>query len=285
MTPPNIQDFFSFVEKREAMRLHKMQHGNTKTFKDKILANHRFCNINREHDAVTVWMAQNIRAKLYDAPMYVTAPCIFLARIYNEPKTLVHLADDLLRQDFDKALCTALELKKTQSVLRGAYMVVSNGIHNANKPTVVYFTQCAKALTESVKAAGAIGSFEDLAKAMLPVEGCGPFYYNQVVADLRYMPISQHFPDWDTFVLAGPGTQRGLNRLHNRKVDANVRQGTAKAELLAVRDIASTSLSKDVVGYYKDINNLSNSFCEYDKYCRGREQLLNGKRLTLRKYN
>src|SRR5258706_9738344 len=99
----------------------------------------------------------------------------------------------------------------------------------------------------------------------------GYFMVNQIITDMKY---THHLPkdrtsDWKTFILAGPGTQRGLNRLGHQPITKKWSQDRAADYLWAIRD----DLLRDpcMAGFaetFADLNNLSNCLCEYDKYCR-----------------
>ena len=289
MNQNNLEDFFTFVLEREALRINKLQHPDhpQQWTTNEILRVHRFCNVNREHDAVTIWIEKNLREFFHDKSLGLVVPSLFLARIYNEPETLKHILPELRFGYYDRSLELIKELRANgQKAMRGAYMVAPHGPKGKGRTPEEYFTEATIGLYGSIVNYGsnAITSFEELAEIMARVNGVGPFFINQVVADLRYMPQSENFPDWGDFILAGPGTRRGLNRLADRKLHQGVRNQVCKDELLEVRELALDALPKVVWDHFRDINNLSNCFCEYDKYCRGREQYEQGKRLTLRRY-
>jgi hypothetical protein len=44
------------------------------------------------------------------------------------------------------------------------------------------------------------------------IEGLGPFYIGQIIADLKYVEPLKSAKDWWTYCVPGPGSQRGLNR-------------------------------------------------------------------------
>jgi len=106
-------------------------------------------------------------------------------------------------------------------------------------------------------------TFIESAKAM------GGFLANQVVTDMKYSPVLANAVDWSTFVVAGPGTQRGLNRLFGRDLKSTWNHAEAAAALREVREKV-LSAAPEFAGVLRDLNNISNCFCEYDKYERVR---------------
>jgi hypothetical protein len=101
------------------------------------------------------------------------------------------------------------------------------------------------------------------------VFGMGDFMRNQIITDMKY---SHHLPkkrteDWTTFILAGPGTRRGLNRLRGKPLGEKIDDPTEL--LIKLRRLVNEHI-KLTFDYpvFDDLNNLSNCCCEFDKYRR-----------------
>lgn len=282
-----LEHFCKFVKARESLRENK----EAKLFPltlDPILRDYSFCNVNRQHDAVTIWINENVRDSLeyVGSSMKTTFVNMFLARIFNEPNTLKEILPIWEVASPPRVLQGTLsilkELRKEGKIMRGAYMVAPHGSNGKGQTPEDYFIRAAEQLSKITYSE--MYTFKQLAYATSQVLGCGPFFINQVVADLRYMSLWRDFKDWNTFVLAGPGTQRGLNRFHGRKVTKGTTQEKMHAELMQIREEVGQYLPFYIIKYFRDPNNLSNCFCEYDKYCRAHEQLAANKRITLRRY-
>jgi hypothetical protein len=93
--------------------------------------------------------------------------------------------------------------------------------------------------------------------------GWGNFMAYQAVVDMRFTWILQDAPDTQNWAAAGPGTIRGLNRLHGRSTTASLSQSQALAEMLAIYKIAERE-----TGVAMDFSDVPNILCETDKYLR-----------------
>ena len=277
------QQFIDFIHRREAMRVHKEFVGGAGPHSDDpILAHHSFCNINREHDAVTVFIHQNFRVPFYNRGRTFMVRQMLLCRIFNEPDVLRQvcpLVDSQEAVDILKAYRDA-----DHKLMRGAYMMPPHGKTAGDVDIVDHWILevidpvCKFDYTYKT-------SLKQVAECLMTVCGIGPFIANQVCTDLRYVPIwGISYTDWSEFILCGPGTRRGMNRYFGRDLLATGSDQKFAAELLEIRDDLSLDVSHTIRQYYVDPNNLSNSFCEFDKYQRGCQQLAEGKEVTLRRY-
>lgn len=277
-----IQDlFFSFLVRRESARNLKLA-GIFPHTKDPILAAYSFCNINREHDAVTRFIKEHIR----DNPTInswgpnAMALNITIGRIFNNPGTLSEIgpvsgADDIRTRVLP--IIVKRQARK-QTIFRGAYMMPSHGSPAQLKtPPAEYYLNAAVELSRlNFRKAETLAQAAELVQS---VHGFGPFLTNQIVTDLRYTRWWELAPDWQEFVLGGPGTSRGLCRFFDVPLSINRAQKWIHERLVAVREMAPGMLSRFTGptavelfrGYFLDPNNLSNSFCEFDKYVRVRD--------------
>jgi hypothetical protein len=97
----------------------------------------------------------------------------------------------------------------------------------------------------------------------------GPFLAGQIVADLKHVPPLESASDWWDFAVPGPGSERGLNRLCKRPVNATWSEPVWLATLLRLRDetLAAANIAP------LDAQNTQNIACrEFDKYERAREK-------------
>lgn len=251
---------------------------------DPIIEQFRFCNVNREHDNVTRWIAQHVRPALAKLPLNEVVYQLYICRVFNEPECL----EDIVPNVPHKTAVARLRMRRNAElkILRGAYLVVP---HGQSVPVEVYYMNLAAKVRKLDFGDENVSShLANVAETLTSLDGIGEFMANQVCTDLRYQPGHDQWDDWDTFVLAGPGTRRGLAR-YTAGADGPARQPNAKVRKLAgdcgalLREIRS-ELKKYLPGrifaMLRDINNLSNCFCEFDKYERARE----GK-ASLRKYD
>lgn len=244
---------------------------------DPILNNNRFCNIDREHDTVTRWIKANVR-DIYDrAGPNVLVPQVLAARVFNEPSSLQYV---LPVEDVDETMANLARAKEAgliKRTLRGAYMMPVHGKDTKGVSAVRYYVECVIACARMNWMD--IATLQGLADQLIQLHGVGPFVANQVVTDLRYTSWWADAPDWETFVMCGPGTIRGMNRLEGRAAKENVANALYKQKVLDLRERLRVTYPQ-FVATWRDPNNVCNTLCEFDKY----ERLLWGESSRLRSY-
>lgn len=267
MTPTAemIDRYISFLQAREFAREAK-EMGVWPHTEDPILAAFSFCNINREHDRVTQWVKANVRdnRKIQNSTAMVVS--IAIARIFNDPATFEGLKGPL---NIENTLAHVLERQKQgKRIFRGAYMMPSHGAKKSMLPAVYYMEAARQLISVSW---GKAKTLEAACGQIMTIHGFGPFLANQITTDLRYTKWWAKAADWNTFVLGGPGTIRGLCRLFQEPLNAQKSQPWVHDRLMLVREITKTVLGVSPINdYFLDPNNISNSFCEFDKYERVR---------------
>lgn len=289
--PDDVKELFIyFIHEREKARNRKMA-GETPTSPDPILANYRFCNVNREHDAVTLWIAENVRTlDLSHADMVIN---LCAARIFNEPPVLKHV---LPFKDPDRLMFKVAALKKVGKqarIFRGAYMMPVHGNNGQGQNAVTYWCNNLKDLQK--KGLTGFTSLASVAERIRATKGFAGFLANQVCADLRYTKFYPRAgtPDWETYIECGPGTRRGLMRYFemgdygaNRLPMGRGTKGFFPDAIMEIRDEIAGDIDPILQEYFLDPNNLSNCFCEFDKFCRALDipEGDNRHRIALRKY-
>ena len=257
---------FYWVRAREDARILKDSGMSPPFSTDAILATYRFCNVRREDDRVTVWVRENIRDRYADHPFLWLMLCI--ARQINWPATLVELIDncawpDATRFDFCEAMTIVLNRRKNRGdkIYTGAYMISAPAQKGADKQAYIAETVIGDLWKRrsSFKATSLQRTHEWITRS----NGWGPFMAYQAVVDMRFTKILSDAEDVATWGAAGPGTIRGLNRLHGRGVDAALSQGQALSEMRAIYKIVQQE-----TGVTMDFSDVPNILCETDKYLR-----------------
>jgi hypothetical protein len=93
----------------------------------------------------------------------------------------------------------------------------------------------------------------------------------EVVTDLRHSIHLQNAEDIMTWANAGPGAQRGLNRIHGRPLNQTIKKDVLNMEMKDLLDI-----SDEVAGMLNtnvprlEMREIEHCLCEYDKYERVR---------------
>lgn len=248
-----------FIIKRENIRRRRARGLPAPWTDDSVLAKWRFCNIDREHDRETMWIKDNIRTP------YASHSSLWfnlvISRLINWSSTLKELGfyakwgPDHFIQTMD-----SIKGKKWSS----AYIVSTNGIQKS-KPNYIAedvltpLWERRKEITFSTCA--------EWAEFLLSCNGFAGFMANQIITDLKYTRYLDSATDRSTFCLAGPGTRRGLNRYFNRPLNTT---GDFHAELIFVRKkiMRDARIKRMFPHTFDDLNNLANTFCEYDKFLR-----------------
>jgi hypothetical protein len=274
MTPVQKR-FVYWITERESIRLKKESGAPRPWTKDPILHAKKFCNVNREHDTVTRWIARHVRPLLNGASLSEALFQLYICRVFNDPDVLetimpVQTVDDMV---------SVLQRRKANGlkILRGAYLVVP---HGTSMPVEEFYAAIAFKVRKLKFPHGVPDTLARVAEELMSLSGIHDFMANQVCTDLRYTPSHDAWDDWGSFVLAGPGTRRGLaryfaelgqtpRRASNGRVSGL--SGSLGPTLLEIRERVCPLLPPATADHFRDPNNLANSFCEFDKYERALE--------------
>ncbi len=278
------QLFVYFVHAREEARLNK-ELGFWPHSEDPILQEFKFCNINREHDRVTRWVDEHIRQR--DCSHIEMIQNLAVARVFNEPHILEHI---IPLRGIDRLHFRILKLqdeKVVRKVFRGAYMMPVHGANGKGKSAVEYWCNNISKLKKCEEQQ----SLTAVARLIKTMPAFGAFLTNQICADLRYTRFypKDTTPDWETYAEAGPGTTRGVQRFFQMCEYGDGSQKARKITNLTmqkIRALLESDLEPEINEYFRDLNNLCNSFCEFDKFCRALESSPDDfkHRVALRRY-
>jgi len=261
------KELFNFVHARYKVWVNRCA-GNPKPWtSDPILQKYRFCNVYREYDTVTGWIADHWRTPHQtDKNLWFN---LVIARLINNPSTLADLgySDSWNRNRFVKIM-----ERRQGAGLRNfnpAYIVSTNGMA---VPKHIYLAD--EVITPLWKARAytrphTTECFDLWYQALIEFNGIGSFLAGQIIADLKYAEPYLSVPDWWTFAASGPGSRRGMNRIHNKPVNRSY------PEDLWYGDLAR--LATDVNVFIENAGmprmhaqDLQNCLCEFDKYERVR---------------
>jgi len=273
------EEFIAFLRARERMRLHKEVVGGPGPHStDPLLASHHFCNVNREDDAVTRWVHENVRLRFQNSSRNFVVTQLTVARIFNHPPAL----KVIIPVENPTLAARHLEQYEAQGnkVMRGAYMMPVRGEGKGHR-VVSYYLETVIPAVLRLDFTYCV-SLVNVAEKLMTVKNLGDFLANQICTDLRYMPRwGRTFIDWEMFVLAGPGTKRGINRYYGLDLEQTAPLPWYTRQLMLIRK----EMPDEFAEVFLDPNNLSNCFCEFDKYRRAQDQLFAQKKPTLRHYH
>lgn len=259
MHPINADLLIYWADERETVRLRK-EAGQPKPWStDPIFQTTYFCNVRREDDKVTKWVAKHIRPHWSDH-MYEFN--VILSRFLNWPPTLEELGYVYVR-DYERIKNKLKQLHTKGKIWGSAYVVTTHGL---KMDKIDYL--CDRVLP-SIPSSFNFQSCESAANDLRKTEGVSSFMAGQIVADLKNTP--QHplwgALDWWIFALPGPGSRRGMDWLYGEHLtDSQWYEKLPEVrEILAQFDLCS--------------QDTQNCLCEFDKYCRIRNGTGRSKRL------
>jgi hypothetical protein len=254
---------------------------------DPILREYRFCNVFRELDRVTVWIRENIREPFADNEhlWYMLA----IARFINWPPTLERLIESPDGWPFDprfspERMTMVLEEWKSrgEKVETGAYMIRAESDtkkewYSWSKQRYVseivlgrmweQREEIARRLELDMTLEMAFRMFREMPGAV----GWGPFMTHQVIVDLRWTRYLRDAPDVGRWASLGPGSIRGLNRLHGRPLKGSLSQERGLEEMLELQELVHRpGVLKPWVPAI-ELADIQNCLCETDKWLRAKQ--------------
>lgn len=277
MTAPDYSPLWFWVREREAIRLKRAAGAPKPWTADPTLLDWRFCNVRREDDTVTVWIRHNIRLP------YANHELLWLMLCAGRQINLTDTLDELLRRnafpnrpDWEPAEMTDVlqsRMNRGATTFTGVYTINAPAEKGALKSrhvaeTVLGNLWRARDRFIDYFAGSSLKGAPTLQKthAMLSeYQGWGDFMAYQAVVDMRFTKLLDRAEDLNRWAAAGPGTLKGLNRLHGRSPKAKLSQEQALAEMRAIYRVASAE-----TGVAMDFSDVPNILCEVDKLIRHR---------------
>lgn len=266
-----FDELVEFVNEREQVRLNKDRGFLQPYTLDPILAKYRFCNVRRKDDRVSQWLLKNYY-KDVSGDVWFRA---LLARLINWPPTLLYLMDKLViprrAEDFNSYLfieaMKELEARK-EKIYSSAYIVYPTMVKGNTKSVNLceYIIKPTIDMASKMRGAVASGSIKHTTNQLAEAFGIQTFIAGQVSADLTYLRFQlDNAIDLYSWAPMGPGSQRGLNRLHERKLLKVITENRFNQELVEAREIIikSNEALKDLT-----LHDCQNIMCEFDKYQR-----------------
>jgi len=238
----DFSPLWHWTREREAIRVRKEGGDPFPWTDDPILATYRFCCVRREDDRVTRWVRKNLRERFTGHSALWWMLCA--SRVVNWPDSLAELIatpgawpshDDFTPQRMGEVLQARAD--RGEKVWTGAYVITAPSEKGAKKAQFVADVTLGKIWASRA-------SFEGVFARHTP-------------------PLLAGAVDIDTWAAAGPGTIRGLNRLHGRPTDFALPQSRAMEEIRTI-----FALTEEKTGVAIDLSDVPNMLCETDKYLR-----------------
>jgi hypothetical protein len=253
-----------FIAEREQIRIRRANGEPKPWTDDKILGTWSFCNVRREDDRVTRWVAENWRTPHADDPDVWFAMAV--ARLVNWPDSLAELGYPV-PWDRERFVAVLQGRAARGETAWGSAYNISNG--GSTAPKAVHIAGVLDKLWQA-RATLRPRAGERLAEyhgRLMQRDGLASFMAAQIVADLKYVEPLRSAADWSTFAASGPGSRRGLNRVLGQPVDAPWQEADWRKAIRKMRDSIAQDLQRMGLG---DLHaqDLQNCLCETDKMMR-----------------
>ena len=268
LNPRRVDDLFRFIQERHNIwRLRYVEKKPGPWTHDPILRKFRFCNVYRELDRVTLWIAANWRTPHRDDPDLWFA--MVVARLVNWPNTLAEMKYPVPwhPQDFLQALES--RMKKNYKVFTGAYMIHA-GRTGESKARYLSRHVLTPIWVDRKKIRPK--KRDTLFSFYVRLSECpdmGSFMTGQVIADAKHEGVLKTAVDWADWAISGPGSLRGLNRVYERDKKAKWREEEWQEHLDKLREKINPKVLEHGMPHIS-AQDLQNCLCEFDKYERVR---------------
>jgi hypothetical protein len=282
-----LRKFLYWMEERQRIYLKRQAGEPWPWTKDLLLKRFRFCNVYREQDKVTQWLRENWREPYKDHNNLWFATC--LARQINWIPTLAEIGFPT-KWDPRKVL-RMLEARKKrgEQIYSGAYILGGGNTKNEVKTRYTIMTVL-NPLWRKVSKAGCScedgappwgwynkgcehpSTLQETFEWLLTFHGFGKFLAYEVVTDLRHTRYLEHASDIMTWANAGPGAQRGLNRLYERELKQSHPSSQLLEEMLMLMEWVLTHRDPILLPTL-EVRDIEMSLCEIDKYLRCKERM------------
>jgi alpha-glutamyl/putrescinyl thymine pyrophosphorylase clade 1 len=263
-----VDRLFAFVHERHAVYLRRAAGEPAPWTTDRIMRDWSFCNIYRELDRTTRWIATQWRGSHADDPDLWFA--MVVARFVNWPDTLAEIGYPVPWVPGHFLAVMTARKARGEKVYGDAYMIRADRQHKdkAAYQIEAVFKPLWRA-RERIRAQPG-DRLSQFHRRLESFHGMGGgFMTAQVIADLKYVEPLRSASDWDTYAASGPGSRKGMNLVLGRPADQKweeVYWGEALNNLRAQTRPMFEAAGMEV----PHAQDAQNCLCEFFKYERAR---------------
>jgi hypothetical protein len=233
-----------------------------------ILSAFRFCNIHRQADRTTIWIAKNWRGPHAADPDLWFAMCV--ARVLNWQPSLEAIGYPVVWDPARFVSVLEARAKRGLKVVSMAYKVPTPREKGTRRiPFIAHEVLTPISARREHLRARMTGTLADAHEALSSCDYLGGFLSAQIIADLKYVGPLRHAVDWATFAAMGPGSARGLNRALDRPRDSAWQEPAWYKELVRLHTRVTPHYAERGLPA-TDMQDLQNQLCEFDRYERVR---------------
>jgi hypothetical protein len=268
-----VKDFYSFMTKRERIRLARAVGKPWPWTKDPILQEYKFTNVKRLHDRTTQRYKEWYDEHADSIPEVMLLNC-GIARYFGRADFVIGSLgwQHEFKPEYIKNVAK-LHLRSGFPVFTGAYLVTNRGI-KAPKEELIVDTSLAglwEMAEDICDVAWTSRSWQAMVETIRHIPGFGGmgFMAKEVVLDTMLTGLWKEPPkDLNIWCPCGPGARRGLNRLNGRPTKASLREAQALEEMLLIFERRASLWPSDWVEL--ELHDIQFQLCEFDKYERTR---------------
>jgi hypothetical protein len=272
---PDLDTLIYYVTERERIRLKKERGDPWPWTDDPILRDKKFCNVHREDDRGTRWIADHWRTPHADDPDLWFA--MVVARNVNRIESLTEIGYPVPWDPDHFVEVMTRRLARTEAY-GSAYVITTSTGYRLGQNMATF--QCEKVFgplwqsewTRRRLRPRPRQSLSEYAGYLRKEWGFKGFMTGQVIADLKHVGPLRGAVDWYDWAVSGPGSRRGMSRLLSRplqersggKIDARWNEYDWLTALRALQ----TEIARR--GIDLAAQDLEHCLCEYDKLLRAR---------------
>lgn len=259
----------AFINEREAIRVRRFEEELPAPWTlDPTLQTYRFCNVRREEDKVTRWLAKNWRAPNAADPDLWFAMTV--ARHVNLPDTLAAIGYPVPWDGANFVQVMAARKRKRMLSYNGAYMIRAKpGRRGTSKARYlrdeVFDPMWSQRERLRPRPGDTLNGFHVLLGQFY---GVGSFMTGQVVADIKYAGALSGAIDWWTFACSGPGSRRGLNLALGWDVNSPWTEEEWRFEMGRLHERVAPMIADEVGRLHAQ--DFQNCLCEFSKWEKAR---------------
>jgi hypothetical protein len=267
MKTDRIKRFTQFIIERHAIYIRKSQGEEKPWTKDLILQRYRFCNVYRELDTVTQWVAKCWRKPHeFDPDLWFA---MAVARVINWPETLFDLGYPIPWSEQEFMFTMQARKEEGAQIYNGAYMISTHGV-KMDKAKYLAKKELTPLWKNRYKIRPKMNeSLFALHERLIQQRDLGSFMSGQIIADLKYAKPYLGARDWHTFAVSGPGSRRGLNRVIGWSVGNPWKEAEWYKRIIELKAEVDPVI-KRMKMQTLHAQDLQNCLCEFDKYERVR---------------
>lgn len=264
-------DYWYFAHARQSAFISRLAVERTE---DNILAKYKFTNCYRVLDRTTQYLIKNVIYNAHHTPEN-TFFRIILFKLFNKIETweyLLRRLGDITIDDFSPVKYGLLldELKHKKSKIYSAAYIMPSGkaeyghmskhMNNLAMIRIIIQRELHKSIWDEQHLSG-------IYHKLLDIPSIGKFLAYQYSIDIAYSHHSE--ADESQFVIAGPGAERGIKKIHPQANNKNYESIIKHTTEIQEREFERLGLHFKYLPNRKlQLIDCQNLFCELDKYLR-----------------